>query len=162
MSIQPNHTYTFDYQMLQNWESLDEKDLKLAHLAYSYMNDAYAPYSKFNVGASVSLENGELLGGSNQENIAFPSGLCAERVVLFYAGAKFPGVTIDTLCIVAKGDLMPADQMLSPCGGCRQVMLESENRQSTPIRVILINQDGRTMILNRVKDILPFGFGIHK
>jgi cytidine deaminase len=94
------------------------------------------------------------------ENIAFPSGLCAERVALFYAGANYPDSEIETLCIVAKGDLVPKNHILSPCGSCRQVMLESENRQRVPIRVILINQDGKVLIVESAKDFLPFGFGI--
>ena len=105
------------------------------------------------------MYDGSFVLGNNQENAAFPSGICAERVALFYAGANFPNKKVITLCIVAKGDLMPASQLLSPCGGCRQVMLESENRQKQPIRVLLVNQDGRTMILDSVIQLLPFGFG---
>jgi cytidine deaminase len=96
---------------------------------------------------------------NNQENIANPSGLCAERVALFHAGAQIPGITVDLICIVAKGDLMPISQLLSPCGACRQVMLESENRQNKPIRIILVNQDNRTMCIDSVQNLLPFGFG---
>jgi cytidine deaminase len=80
-------------------------------------------------------------------------------VVLFYAGANYPNESIESICIVAKGDLMPSEFLLSPCGSCRQVMLESENRQENKIRVIIVNQDKRTMILHSVKDLLPFGFG---
>jgi len=129
--------FQFSYELLPHWNHLSESDQTLVHQALEAM----------------------VICGSNQENIAFPSGLCAERVALNYVGANFPGLVIDTLCIVAKGELMPNEQLLSPCGGCRQVMLESENRQDTPIRVILVNQDQRTMIVHRVKDLLPFGFG---
>jgi len=80
-------------------------------------------------------------------------------VALNYIGANFPDIAIETLCIVARGALMPENQLLSPCGGCRQVMLESENRQGKAIRVIMINQDNRTVIVSAVKDLLPFGFG---
>ncbi|NBR15856.1 MAG: cytidine deaminase, partial [Crocinitomicaceae bacterium] len=123
------------------------------------MEKAYAPYSQFKVGASVLLSSGEVIQGSNQENIAFPSGLCAERVALFYAGANFPNEEVDVIVIVARGELMPDKQLLSPCGSCRQVMLETENRQSKPMKVILVNQDERTMIINSVQHLLPFGFG---
>lgn len=153
-----NH-FQFSYELLPHWNQLSESDQPLVHQAFDAMEKAYAPYSKFKVGASVLLATGQVICGSNQENIAFPSGLCAERVALNYVGANFPEVVIDTLCIVARGELMPNEQLLSPCGGCRQVMLESENRQVTPIRVILVNQDQRTMIVHRVKDLLPFGFG---
>jgi len=151
--------FQFSYELLPHWNHLSESDQTLVHQALEAMEKAYAPYSKFKGGASVLLATGQVICGSNQENIAFPSGLCAERVALNYVGANFPGLVIDTLCIVAKGELMPNEQLLSPCGGCRQVMLESENRQDTPIRVILVNQDQRTMIVHRVKDLLPFGFG---
>jgi cytidine deaminase len=151
--------FQFSYTFLTHWHQLDAADQHLVDQANLAMQKAYAPYSNFKVGASVLLENGQIICGSNQENVAFPSGLCAERVALNYVGANFPDVAIDTLCVVARGELMPEDHMLSPCGGCRQVMLESENRQVPPIRVILVNQDYRTIILNAVRDLLPFGFG---
>ena len=154
-----NQQYQFQYRMHAHWNELSPLDITLVHEAFKAMDNAYAPYSRFKVGASVRLETGAVICGSNPENIAVPSGLCAERVALNYVGANFPGITIDTLVVVAQGELMPEDHLLSPCGGCRQVMLESENRQSTPIRVILVNQDQRTMIIETVKDLLPFGFG---
>jgi len=149
----------FSYDTLKSISELNQNDRILAEQAIEAMDKAYAPYSKFNVGAALKLKTGEIIQGNNQENIAFPSGLCAERVALFYAGAKYPGIEIETLCIVAKGDLVPESHILSPCGSCRQVMLESENRQKNPIRVILINQDGTVLIVYSAKDFLPFGFG---
>jgi cytidine deaminase len=153
------NSFHFDYELYSTWENLAESDLQLVDLAYQAMDLAYAPYSEFKVGAAVRLSNGHTLKGNNQENIAYPSGLCAERVVLFYAGANYPNESIESICIVAKGDLMPSEFLLSPCGSCRQVMLETENRQENKIRVIIVNQDKRTMILHSVKDLLPFGFG---
>lgn len=150
--------FRFSYHLLSHWDQLSAPDQALVHQAFNVMEKAYAPYSHFKVGASVLMENGEVYCGNNQENVAFPSGLCAERVALNFIGANFPGLRIETICIVAKGELMPEENLLSPCGACRQVMLESENRQSTHIRVILVNQDNRTMILDAVKDLLPFGF----
>jgi cytidine deaminase len=134
-------------------------DKGLIQHAFDAMENAYAPYSKFRVGAVALMEDGSIIKGNNQENIAYPSGLCAERVALFYAGANFPGKVVQKLVIVAKGELMATEQLLSPCGGCRQVMLETENRQNSPIEVLLVNQDNRVLILNSVKDLLPFGFG---
>jgi cytidine deaminase len=151
--------YSFNFQILQDWKLLSSADISLADKAFEAMDKAYAPYSKFKVGVALLLENGEVIQGNNQENIAYPSGLCAERVALFYAGAQFPNVAVNTICIVAKGDLMPINQLLSPCGACRQVMLESENRQNKPIRIILVNQDNRTMCIDSVQNLLPFGFG---
>ena len=152
--------YSFKFQLYPNWESLQIIDKSVVNKAFEAMEKAYAPYSKFKVGAALLLEDGQIIQGNNQENIAYPSGLCAERVALFHAGAQFPGIAVDLICIVAKGDLMPISQLLSPCGACRQVMLESENRQNKPIRIILVNQDNRTMCIDSVQNLLPFGFGI--
>ena len=151
--------YSFKFKLYPNWESLQTIDISVVNKAFEAMEKAYAPYSKFKVGAALLLEDGQIIQGNNQENIAYPSGLCAERVALFHAGAQFPGIAVDLICIVAKGDLMPLSQLLSPCGACRQVMLESENRQNKPIRIILVNQDNRTMCIDSVQNLLPFGFG---
>ena len=151
--------YSFKFQLYPNWDSLQTRDISVVNKAFEAMEKAYAPYSKFKVGAALLLEDGQIIQGNNQENIAYPSGLCAERVALFHAGAQFPGIAVDLICIVAKGDLMPVSQLLSPCGACRQVMLESENRQNKPIRIILVNQDNRTMCIDSVQNLLPFGFG---
>ncbi len=151
--------FSFQYTMLNSFTELGEEDLQLVERAFNACSKAYAPYSKFHVGASVLLENGEIVEGNNQENIAYPSGLCAERVALFWVGANFPDTKVRTLAIVAKGDLLPVDQILSPCGGCRQVMLETELRQDVPYRIIIVSQNNRTMIFNSAKDLLPFSFG---
>lgn len=152
-------SHSLEYQLFNSWEELEESDRLLVNKAYSICDKAYAPYSKFKVGASVLLGNGEIILGNNQENIAYPSGLCAERVALFYAGANFPDQEVKTICIVAEGDLLPFDQILSPCGGCRQVMLETETRQKNPFRVILVSQNKRTIIFSSANDLLPFAFG---
>jgi cytidine deaminase len=151
--------YNFKYDFFNSISELSNPDLSLANKALQSMEKAYAPYSRFYVGAALKLKTGEIILGNNQENMAFPSGLCAERVALFYAGANYPGIEIETLCIIAKGELVPKNHILSPCGSCRQVMLESENRQKNPIRVILINQDETVLIVGSTKDFLPFGFG---
>ena len=147
------------YSEFSSWKELSEKEVKMVDLAYSICEKAYAPYSKFQVGASLLLSNGEIVSGNNQENIAYPSGLCAERVALFYAGANYPNVKVDTICIVAKGDLLPKENLLTPCGGCRQVMIEKENRQKQAFRTILISQNNRVLIFNSAIDLLPFAFG---
>lgn len=151
--------YSFQYTMLNSYTELGAEDLNLVERAFNACGKAYAPYSKFHVGASVLLENGEIVEGNNQENIAYPSGLCAERVALFWVGANFPNTKVLTLAIVATGDLLPVDQILSPCGGCRQVMLETEVRQDVSYRIIIVSQNNRTMIFNSAKDLLPFSFG---
>ncbi|MEY3237440.1 MAG: hypothetical protein RI883_1541 [Bacteroidota bacterium] len=153
------HTHTLEYELFDSWEELSIKDKELIAKAYTICAKAYAPYSKFSVGAAVLLENGEVVLGNNQENIAYPSGLCAERVALFYAGANFPDEAVQTICIVANGDLIPFDTILAPCGGCRQVMLETETRQNKTYRVILVSQNKKTIVFNSAKDLLPFAFG---
>jgi len=151
--------FQFSYEILPSWKDLSVEDQGLVDKAYEVLESAYAPYSNFKVGAAVRLGDDSIITGSNQENAAYPSGLCAERVALFYIGSNFPKQSIQTICIVAKGDLIPVDKLLSPCGACRQVMLETENRQKNKIRVIIVNRDHRTMIVSSVIDLLPFGFG---
>ena len=148
------------YQQFDHWNELSESDQNLVSAAKTIMKTAYAPYSKFKVGAALLLGNGEIITGSNQENIAYPSGLCAERVALFYAGANFPDEPVDTLCIVAKGELVPHDTILSPCGGCRQVMAETQVRQNKPYRVILVSQNDVTIVFISATDLLPLAFGV--
>lgn len=154
-----NYRHTIAYQLHDSKDFLDPLDQELIKSAYEAMEDAYAPYSRFKVGASVLLDSGRVVKGNNQENMAYPSGLCAERVALFYCGANYPDEVVKTLCIVAEGDLLPKEQLLSPCGSCRQVMLESENRQNEKMRVILVGQDGRVLVFDSAGDLLPFAFG---
>lgn len=151
---------TIKYGLLDSWQELPEGDRQLVEQAYAISRDAYAPYSQFRVGAAVLLDNGKVVLGSNQENIAFPSGLCAERVALFYTGANYPEQKVLKIAIVAKGELLPENNVLSPCGSCRQVMLESEIRQAQPFEVILVSQTGKTMIFKSAVDLLPFAFGL--
>jgi cytidine deaminase len=152
--------FTLKYTQLDHWNELVEEDQTLVVIAQEVMADAYAPYSKFRVGAAVLLDDGTVVRGSNQENLAYPSGLCAERVALFYAGANHPKKKVKTLCIVAKGDLVDVDTILSPCGGCRQVMVESEKRQEQPFRVILVSQNDVTIITETAASLLPLAFGL--
>jgi cytidine deaminase len=136
---------------------LAEKEQKLVKLAQAAARQAYAPYSKFNVGAAVLLENGECITGSNQENEAYPSGLCAERVALFYASSQFPNSAIKALCIAAMRDNQLLKTPVPPCGSCRQVFSEWEKRFKKPFTVIM---SGTNKII-RVKNsglLLPFSF----
>jgi cytidine deaminase len=151
--------YRIAYNDLPSWRQLNSSDQELVHRAYQIAENAYAPYSAFKVGAAVELEDGSIVVGSNQENIAYPSGLCAERVALFYTGANYPDLKVKTICVVARGDLLPVEQLLSPCGACRQVMLETEIRQNDMYRVILVSQNERTIVFESAKDLLPFAFG---
>ncbi|WP_343634552.1 cytidine deaminase [Fluviicola sp.] len=151
---------TIHYEWLDHWKELPDSEQLLIEKAHEAAESAYAPYSDFKVGAAVLLADGTIVKGNNQENIAYPSGLCAERVALFYAGANYPGTTIKTIVVVADGDLIAADECVSPCGSCRQVLAESEMRQDEPIRIILVSRDGKTWIFDSIKDILVFPFGV--
>ena len=136
---------------------LSNEDARLRRIAIETAQHAYAPYSKFNVGAVALLEDGSYVKGSNQENAAYPSGLCAERVALFSAGANFPDKTVKALAIVALKDDIIQD-FVSPCGGCRQVLLETEQRYGHDIRVLLCGRD-ETVNITSAKDLLPLYFG---
>lgn len=156
--MKKEHTVSYDFY--NSKEELDREDQELIAKAYEIAQDAYAPYSEFKVGAVALLENGTMIKGSNQENIAYPSGLCAERVALFYAGANFPNMAIKKLVVVAKGDLIEEDMCVSPCGSCRQVIAESENRQSSTIELLLVSQNGKTWRFSKASDLLIFPFGM--
>lgn len=134
---------------------LEESDQSLVREAIRSREQAYAPYSRFKVGAALRTSSGEVVIGSNQENAAYPSGLCAERVALFSAGANFPKDEIETLVIYTKftGEL-PA----TSCGSCRQVMSEYESRQNKPIRIIFVDEKETVLIVDSVADLIPFAF----
>jgi cytidine deaminase len=149
---------TILYKEFDNWKELSADDIELVEKAFDVSKDAYAPYSKFYVGASLRMEDKSIILGSNQENIAYPSGLCAERVALFYAGAIYPNLKVKKICVVAKGDLIPKENWVSPCGSCRQVMAESQIRQKEPIEIILVSQNNRVLVFHSVTDLLPFVF----
>ena len=144
--------------ILAHLNELSAQEQQLVANAKSAFKTAYAPYSGFLVGASVLLENGEVINGSNQENVAYPSGLCAERVALFYAGAKFPDVKINTVAISVLSKNFEVKDVISPCGACRQVMAEYEEKQHRPIKVILHSPTDEVLIANKVEDLLPFMF----
>jgi cytidine deaminase len=146
------------FQSFSSLNELSETDQKLVAKAISACSNAYAPFSNFQVGAALLLENKKIVIGSNQENSAYPSGLCAERVALFHAGAQYPGVAIVTLVITARSPQKKLKAVVTPCGACRQVMAESANRQKKPFNVILVGEDGQGYIFGSVYDLLPFSF----
>ena len=134
------------------------KDQELIANAKEAFVTAYAPYSGFLVGASILLENGEIINGSNQENVAYPSGLCAERVAMFYVGSKFPDIKIETIAVSVLSKSFEVTDVISPCGACRQVMAEYEDKQGQSIKVILHSPNDHVLIANQVQDLLPFMF----
>lgn len=137
---------------------LNQDEQKLIEYAQTATNYAYAPYSGFLVGAAVQLENNEIVTGNNQENVAYPSGICAERVALYYAGSKFPHLSIQAIAIFAKAKSFELQEITSPCGACRQVMAEYQQKQKLPIKILLCNSDNQVLIVNSVEDLLPFLF----
>ncbi len=138
-------------------KELNQEDKALINSAKIATDTAYSPYSNFSVGAAVLLENGEIITGNNQENAAYPSGLCAERVALFYANSKFPNIAVKSIAIVAKNNNKFNSIPVPPCGACRQVMLETEMRFKKPIKVILFGEK-KIQIINKVTDLLPLDF----
>ena len=147
------------YQMSQ-YSELDADDRELVDKAMKMTEASYAPYSNFHVGAAVRLENGVIVGGCNQENAVYPAGLCAERVAVFSSSsqAQYPNTKILSLAISARnteGEFVTVP--VSPCGSCRQVILEQEMRFNQPIRILLVGQNG-VFIFNSIRDLLPFAF----
>jgi cytidine deaminase len=147
----------FRFSEYQSVDQLPINFKKLALKAIEAQQTSYSPYSNFAVGAAVLLENGEVVQGSNQENGAFPSGLCAERVALFYAGSKFPGVKVLAIAIAANFKGKGTSEPISPCGACRQVMLETRNNAQHPMAVIMVGEK-RTLVIDDSLQLLPFSF----
>ena len=142
------------------YDSLDElspKDRELAQAALDAVRGAYSPYSHFRVGAAVRLSTGEIATGANQENIAYPSGLCAERTAMFYAAAKYPDIPMETIAIAASSHGELCREPATPCGACRQVMAEYQTRGGKPISIILVGSR-KIWKFSCVDDILPLIF----
>lgn len=138
-------------------EELKEGDRELVLAAREASKDAYAPYSNFHVGAALRLANGMVIKGNNQENASFTTGLCAERVALFYASASFPKVPVSTLAVTAENSNGLIASPVKPCGSCRQAMVETESRFRQPIRIIL-DGESKIQVFEGVKNLLPFAF----
>lgn len=135
-----------------------EQKKVLIDRAKSSALSAYAPYSNFHVGAAVLLEDGTIVTGSNQENAAYPSGLCAERTVLFYANANYPNLAVKSIAIAAHNKGEFTKDVCTPCGSCRQVLVEVENRYDTPVEIIMYGQN-HIYEVDSIKDLLPLCFG---
>ena len=119
---------------------------------------AYAPYSEFLVGAALELENGEIISGNNQENASYPSGLCAERTAVYYAGAEFPNQKIIRMAIVAGSTISPTTKPIPPCGACRQALSEYEVKQKSPMELYFMGTSGQIAVSKSVENILPWIF----
>jgi cytidine deaminase len=149
--------------IIQQFASIDELNSIQRNLllkAKEAAKNAYAPYSKFNVGCALLLDNGEIILGNNQENIAYPSGLCAERTAIFYAGANFPTVPIKMMAVTAFANGYEVNQPVMPCGACLQSISEFELRFAKAIEIILQGNSGAIYIAEGIKTFLPFQFFI--
>ena len=140
------------------FEELSKEDQQLVEQAIEATNRSYAPYSKFSVGAALLLNNGETIIGCNQENAAFPAGLCAERTAIFAAGAQYPDVPVKSLAIAARtpnGELQA--EPVSPCGFCRQVLIETETRFHQAVRILLYGRN-RVYVIDGIGPLMPLSF----
>lgn len=137
---------------------LSQEEQQLIDAAIEATSRSYAPYSHFHVGAAIQLKNGVVIMGCNQENAAFPAGICAERSAIFAAGAQYPDQPIMTLAITArnsKGELL--DEPASPCGTCRQVIIETETRFKQPVRILLYGKK-HTYVMDGIRQLMPLSF----
>ncbi|MCZ4224626.1 cytidine deaminase [Pedobacter rhodius] len=146
------------FEQYKGVEELNENDRLLCELSEQALASSYSPYSKFRVGTAIRLASGEIILGSNQENLAYPSGLCAERVALFSIGAAYPNAVIESMAITAQTDNFEILKPVTSCGGCLQVMAEFERKQSAPIEVIFYCLNGEVLKVPSVKSLLPFAF----
>lgn len=150
--------FEFNYKVYENIAELPEEDQWLLNEAREVTSNAYAPYSKFQVGAVAKMANGEIVAGSNQENASFPVGLCAERVLLASVSSLFPRVPIETIAISYKSELQKSDHPISPCGICRQSLQEFEGRVSHPVRLVLGGIEGPVYVIDSASRLLPLAF----
>ena len=151
--MQKNLTITYD--VFDRLEDLNPDDRKLLETATQVARNAYAPYSKFHVGAAVLLGNGDIITGNNQENLAYPSGLCAERVAVFSASSTHPNEKMMAIAITAYSENFVTDTPIPPCGACRQVLIEYEIRDKQNMRCILRGSTGKIYVFHSMADLLP-------
>jgi cytidine deaminase len=150
--------FEFEYEVYNDTSELKKEDAELLAQARTITKQAYAPYSNFFVGAAAKLSNDKIVLGTNQENASYPVGICAERVLLGSAATLYPGVSIDTMAISYDSKEVKSDHPISPCGMCRQSLLEYETRTEKPIRLILAGQEGKIYVVKTIKFLLPFAF----
>ncbi len=152
--------YKFEFEVYDSIDELQETDAKLLTKARKIVETAYAPYSNFFVGAAALLKNGKTITGTNQENASYSVTICAERTLLSAASTLYPNVAIETMAISYHNynSNTHSDTPLSPCGVCRQSLLEYEDRLKNPIRLILSGIDGKVYVISKTSDLLPLSF----
>jgi cytidine deaminase len=149
---------TSSFTIFENLNELPAEIQDLMNQAVEIRKKAYAPYSKFKVGAALLLDNGKVILGSNQENAAYPSGLCAERTAIFYAGSAYPEAKILKMAITAASDTNQTTAPIPPCGSCRQSIAEYEIKQDTPIEIYFMGEIGEVYKSSSLKNLLPLMF----
>ncbi|WP_411272822.1 cytidine deaminase [Daejeonella sp.] len=154
----PNNTLTITFEEYSSFDELNTTDQELCNEAIKAMSTSHSPYSNFRVGTALRLESGKIVFGSNQENVAYPSGLCAERVALFTVGSTYPNERIISMAITAQTDKFQITEPVTSCGACLQVMAEYEKKQSYPIEVLFYCQNGSIIKTKGIKSLLPFAF----
>lgn len=145
-------------EVFENQSELPSEIQELMNSAQQARENAYAPYSQFSVGAAILLDSGKITIGSNQENAAYPSGLCAERVAIFHCGAVYPKKPIKAMAITAKSPNHLLNEPIGPCGACRQSLSEYEQKQNSPIAIYFMGETGKIIKVASVNDLLPLGF----
>ncbi|MGX5817316.1 cytidine deaminase [Chitinophaga lutea] len=151
-------THPFVFEEYNSIDELPAEDAELLFAARAATADAYAPYSRFRVAAALQLANGERLTSTNQENASYPVGICAERTGLSAASALHPGVAVRTIAISYRNELSASAQPLSPCGLCRQTILEYQQRGGAPIRLVMGGQEGKVIVVPDAAGLLPLSF----
>ena len=149
---------TISFTEFESENELSKEEQQLLQKARAASDLAYAPYSNFHVGAALLLENGVIVSGNNQENVAYPSGLCAERVAIYAAGATYPVIKIKAIAVTCKSTQFHVSEPLSPCGACRQAISEYEMRYKSNIKMILAGETGKIRVIDSMADLLPFAF----
>jgi cytidine deaminase len=150
--------FSISYEAYDQLRDLSEKDQSLCKKAEEALQTSYSPYSNFKVATAVRLAEGRVVTGSNQENIAYPSGLCAERVALFTVGAAYPNAVIESMAVTAHTDHFKIEQPVTCCGACLQVMAEFERKQGQEIEVLFYCIGGKILKVKGLKNLLPFVF----
>lgn len=153
-----NHEIKIAFDEYDSLNELDTADHELCIEATNALKNSHSPYSKFRVGAALRLQSGRIIYGSNQENVAYPSGLCAERVALFYWGANHPDDPVEAMAVTAQTDEFELIRPVTSCGSCLQVLAEVEKKQKQPVKIILFVGQGPAWVIKGIENQLPFLF----
>lgn len=157
-SVMNRKEFQFEYEVYDSINDLEEEDAWLLDEAREVTQQAYAPYSKFRVGAAAKLSNGEVVRGTNQENASYPAGICAERVLMSVASSLYPKAAIETMAISYDNNNGESDQPITPCGICRQSLKEFEIRTNHQVRLILGGMHGKVYVIPNADYLLPLSF----